>query len=72
MDTTTLKVDGMHCQGCARTVQHLIEQVRGVHGCSVSLESKQARVAYDPAHVSAETIADTVRDAGYTVSPWST
>lgn len=72
MDTTTLKVDGMHCQGCIQTVQQVIEQLPGVRGCSISLESKQARVAYDPALVSADAIAETVRDAGYAVTPGNT
>lgn len=65
MDTAMLKIDGMHCQGCVRVVQHVIEQVQGVRGCSVSLEAKQARVAYDPARVSGDAIAAAVHDAGY-------
>ena len=37
MQTTTLSIDGMHCQGCVQIVQNVIEQQAGVKGVSVSL-----------------------------------
>ncbi|GAB3684387.1 heavy-metal-associated domain-containing protein [Salinisphaera aquimarina] len=65
MQTTTLEIDGMHCQGCVQIVQHLLEQQAGVKGCSVSLDPQQARVAHDADQVSAQTLAKAVQDAGY-------
>ncbi|EAZ97518.1 heavy-metal-associated domain-containing protein [Marinobacter sp. ELB17] len=47
MKTTVLTIDGMHCDGCVQIVQHLLEQQVGVKGCSVSVDSKQLRIAHD-------------------------
>lgn len=69
MKTTVLTIEGMHCDGCVQTVQHLLEQQAGVKGCSVSLDLKQARIAHDADQVSAETLAETVQAAGYKASP---
>ena len=65
MKTTVLAIDGMHCNGCVQIIQHLLEQQAGVKGCSVSLDSKRARIAHDADRISAETLADAVRAAGY-------
>ena len=40
MQTTTLSIDGMHCQGCVQIVQNVIEQQAGVKGVSVSLDAR--------------------------------
>ena len=69
MQTTTLTVDGMHCQGCVQIVQNVIEQQAGVKGCSVSLANKQARIAHDADQVSPEALAQAVQDAVYTAAP---
>jgi len=71
MQTTTLEIDGMHCQGCVQIVQNVLEQQDGVKGCSVSLEPQQARIAHDVDRVPAQTLAKVVQDAGYkaTIGP---
>jgi len=71
MQTTTLSIAGMHCQGCVQIVQNVIEQQAGVKGCSVSLDAKQARIAHDAGKVSPEALAQAVEDAGYTAAPTS-
>lgn len=69
MQTTTLTIDGMHCGGCVQIVQHVLEQQAGVKGVTVSLDSKQARIAHAADQVSAEALAESVRDAGYNAAP---
>ncbi|WP_111748567.1 heavy-metal-associated domain-containing protein [Salinisphaera orenii] len=69
MQTTTLTVDGMHCNGCVQVVQHVLEQHAGVKGVTVTLASKQARIAHAADQVSTEALAASVREAGYTVEP---
>lgn len=66
MQTTTLDIDGMHCNGCVQIVQHLLEQTPGVKGATVSLDSKQARIAHEAHQVSADALVEVVRRAGYT------
>jgi copper chaperone len=49
METITLKVDGMTCAGCVRSVKKVLEGVPGVRSVEVSLERAQATVQLDPA-----------------------
>lgn len=69
LQTTTLDIDGMHCNGCVQIVQHLLEQTPGVKGAKVSLDSKQARIAHEADQVSADSLVEVVRRAGYTAVP---
>jgi len=48
METITLKVEGMTCAGCVRSVKKVLEGVPGVRGAEVSLERGEAKVALDP------------------------
>jgi len=69
MQTTTLTLDGMHCQGCVQIVQNVLEQQAGVKGATVSLDPQQARIAFDANQVSAETLAQAINNAGYKAEP---
>jgi copper chaperone CopZ len=44
----TFKIDGMHCDGCARTIQSLLSAEPGVQAETVSFKDSEARVHYDP------------------------
>src|SRR3546814_15940640 len=47
MKTTVLAIRGMHCDGCARTVEALLARVAGVRKAEASFEERQARVLHD-------------------------
>ena len=49
METVELKVEGMDCEGCVKSVTRMLSGVPGVTAVEVSLEKNQARVSYDPA-----------------------
>ena len=49
METVELKVDGMDCQGCVKSVTRMLYGVAGVASVDVSLEQGRARITYDPA-----------------------
>ena len=68
MKNVTLKVEGMHCSGCASTIQALLQRNEGVKKASASFEAGEARVLYDPALVSEEQLAGAVERAGYRVT----
>ncbi|TKW76031.1 MAG: heavy-metal-associated domain-containing protein, partial [Bradyrhizobium icense] len=51
MRTTIFKIEGMNCDGCAETIQILIERESGVRMTSVSFNERAARVLYDPQSV---------------------
>ena len=65
METMTLKVGGMTCQGCVRSVKNVLEAVPGVSQVDVSLERGEAQVRYDPGLASAQRLAQAVQAAGY-------
>ncbi len=57
---TELRVEGMHCGGCARRIQNALAKVDGVVGSEVDLGRKAVRVAAragaDPAALASPTI----------------
>lgn len=65
---TRLKVEGMHCDGCAARVKRVLEKEAGVREADVSLEAGAARVKHDEHRVGAERLRELVEQAGYTAS----
>ncbi len=65
METITLKVNGMTCQGCARSVTKALQGVTGVTAVEVSLEQAEAKVSYIPREVSVERLKAAIDGAGY-------
>lgn len=65
MDTVELKVEGMDCQGCVKSVTRMLSAVPGVSGVEVSLEQASARVTYDPAKAGVADFRRAVERAGY-------
>jgi len=67
METTVLKVNGMTCGGCVRSVKKVLESIQGVSRAEVSLEKAQATVTYDPAKADVDRMKEAVTDAGYQI-----
>lgn len=65
VEQLTLKVGGMTCQGCVRSVKQVLESQPGVEGAEVSLEQGEARVRFDPSRASVATLRSAVEDAGF-------
>ena len=65
MEQATVKVNGMTCQGCVRSVKKVLERVAGVQSADVSLEKAQAEVVFDPARANVEQLKAAVEGAGY-------
>lgn len=65
METATLKINGMTCQGCVRSVTRVLEALPGVTAARVSLERAEAVVEHDPARTSAAALRAAVAGAGY-------
>ena len=47
METVTLKINGMTCSGCVRSVKKVLEGVQDVRSAQVSLERGEATVELD-------------------------
>ena len=65
MSTATLKITGMSCQHCVRSVVNALQSVEGVASATVDLGKGRAVVEYDPAHTSPRVLANAVMDEGY-------
>jgi copper chaperone len=65
MDSVELKVEGMDCEGCVKSVTRMLSAVPGVTGVDVSLAQARARVTYDPAKAGLTDFKRAVERAGY-------
>lgn len=65
METTTIKVGGMSCGGCVKSVTGVLTALDGVAKAEVSLEQKQAVVEFDAAKVNRAQLAQAIEDAGF-------
>ena len=65
METVELKVEGMDCQGCVKSVTRMLAGVAGVDKVDVSLEEGRARVTYDPAKAGPAELKRAIERAGY-------
>ena len=58
-------VEGMHCDGCVRSVTKAVQQMPGVKHVVVSLPDKRATVDYDGAAVNPAEIIAAIVGAGF-------
>ncbi|MDT8872680.1 heavy-metal-associated domain-containing protein [Komagataeibacter rhaeticus] len=65
METLTINVGGMTCDGCASKVVHALESVDGVAMVQVSLEKGTATVTYDGRSTNVDDLFAAVDDAGF-------
>lgn len=63
--TTTFRIEGMTCDGCASAVEVQLSQTEGVRGYAVSFEDAEARVSYDPQRTTPEKIAASIGLTGF-------
>ena len=63
MEQTTIAIQGMSCGHCVAAVKGALHRLDGVEVRDVKIGS--AQVAYDPATVSPERIAEAIADEGY-------
>lgn len=65
VQSITLNIDGMSCNGCATTVQETLNKMDGVSDAKVDLENESASVTYNTDAVSVSDFKQAVEDAGY-------
>lgn len=63
MDKVNIKIEGMTCGHCQKSVNKLIIAVEGVNACDVSLEKGEAVVEFDGSKTSKEAIVKAVNDS---------
>jgi copper chaperone CopZ len=65
MKTATFKIDGMHCDGCARTIEALVSTESGVRKATVSFKTREARILFDPQVRNEDQLVAAIQKAGY-------
>jgi copper chaperone len=65
METLELRVEGMDCEGCVKSVTRMLSGVAGVASVDVSLENACARITYDPAKAGPAEFKRAIERAGY-------
>lgn len=63
MSKTTIKIEGMMCEGCVKSVKEALEKVPGVTSVEINLKKGTATVLQDGA--SDDALVKAVVDAGY-------
>lgn len=64
METTLIKVGGMSCQGCVKSVTAVLRELAGVVEVAVSLERAEAEIQHGP-EVTRQQLCQVVFDAGF-------
>lgn len=65
MESTTIKISGMTCQGCVKSVTRVLSALPGVSSVDVSLDRGEAQLQFDPAKAGKADFQRVVSDAGF-------
>lgn len=61
----TLRVEGMTCGSCVKTIEDVVGDLPGVAEVTVSLAHNKADITYDPSLQSPASLADEIEDCGF-------
>ena len=61
----TIRVEGMHCGGCASSVEKKLKATPGVEEARVSFEKGEAWVKFDDSKVSEAQLREAINSIGY-------
>jgi copper chaperone len=67
MEKSIIKVDGMSCEHCVKSITKAVGALQGVDAVTVDLEGKTVSVEHNPVLVSIENIKFTIEEQGYDV-----
>ena len=62
-----LRVDGMTCAACEKTICSSVKSVAGVQSCAADHVAGRVTIVYAPAKTDEKQLAETIRSAGYQV-----
>lgn len=67
MPVIHLKIEGMTCAGCAKSVTTALQSCRGVNSVSVDHVNGLAEVDFDPEQTTVQELKAAVEDTGFDV-----
>jgi len=65
METLQLKIEGLHCDGCVKSVTRMLSAIPGVEHVEVSLAEGRADLRYDAARAGPAEFRRAVERAGF-------
>ncbi len=65
---TVLKIEGMHCAGCAGSIERAVGRIEGVKDVKVDREAGRAVIDHE-ASVNREALIALVTEIGFTARP---
>ena len=65
MEKIEFKVEGLHCDGCVKSVTRMFTGIPGVEKVDVSLAEGKAQVSFDPAKAGLPEFKRAVERAGF-------
>jgi len=65
MKKSTLKIKGMHCDACARTIEKALLKEKGIVSAKVNFTLGKAAIEYDPEKIDKGKIKRAIKKAGY-------
>ncbi|CAL1238896.1 sulfite exporter TauE/SafE family protein [Candidatus Methylocalor cossyra] len=63
--TQTLRIGGMHCQGCETVIERAVARLAGVRAVKASYGTGTLKVTFDRAQTPPDLIAETIQRQGY-------
>lgn len=67
MNDVVFEIEGMHCDGCARTIDRALTRIEGVRDSQASFEGKRVHVWYDSRLTNTAKLAARIGEIGYQV-----
>jgi len=65
MEKNTLKIKGMHCESCAKTIEKALSKEKGIFSAKVIFSLEKAIIEYDPGEIGINEIKKVIENAGY-------
>ncbi len=63
--TVTIRVEGMHCESCASSIEKKLKATEGVEDVRVSYDKKEAWVKYDDTKTSVANLREAINSTGF-------
>jgi copper chaperone len=67
VNTVTMRIEGMHCEGCAERIVTLLKNEPGVRDATVSFADGEARVRYNPRAVHKGRLVEVVEGGRFSI-----
>ena len=65
MTKELLKVEGMTCQHCVKTITDALEKIAGTNKVAVDLDKKEVQVDYNEEKTNLQEISDKIVEVGF-------